>query len=48
MNNFKDSHEVFDNTVELGAFVTKPKFGSVLLYTGRQSTAVLDGLGNSL
>jgi hypothetical protein len=42
------SHEVFDDTVELGAFVTETKLGPVLLDSRGQSTEVLCGLGNGL
>ena len=43
-------HEVFDDTVELGALVTHTlrEGGTILLDTSRESTEVLDGLGDGL
>jgi hypothetical protein len=42
------AHEILDDTVELGSFVTKAKLCSVLLYPGCESTEVLYGLRYSL
>lgn len=41
-------HEVLNNAVELGAFVTVSELLAVFLHASSQGTEVLNGLGNGL
>ena len=42
------AHEIFDDTVELGALVPEAQLGAIFPYTGRKCAEVLDCFGNSL